>query len=340
MEKLHRLWEIQERTDRLLNRGLSADREFERKLLGLVSEIGDLLRYEKWKIQSEQVENVVELQRQAIGLELADLTKLIVGLWVSSGFTPEEALDFCLGKSEMLLLERPEFLHIFQSPVVALFDLDNTAMDFWGAFTRWTGLRLENPSTYYIQEEMMRQGHPEWMGALQRFEEGGGFFQVRLFPAFRRLLVWLGEQGVFRVAMTSRRRSPLNRWATFKNLEGLADSIQFVGDEGKLQLIRILIRRLHLLAYMNPESRVRLLVFEDKPGVIQNILGTFQTEMQTGLLTLFARKWPYNLQMGEPVRLFDESDLEAQVEWILQSEFASHSLAGELSSSSSTPIST
>lgn len=173
--------------------------------LGLSEEIGELLRtLRAWKIHRKDPSGR-EISRSQLANDLTDLTKYVLALWQTWGFTPDEILDALQRKSAILWHRySEEFIQSYDNPMV-IFDLDGVLADYRRGFLEWIN-RDEEAKTFkgWITAEALRMS-PEAFRSLQTdFREYGGFATLPVLPGVKEVLQGIASEGVAIVALTSR----------------------------------------------------------------------------------------------------------------------------------------
>ena len=110
-------------------------------ILGMVSELGDLLEEMTWK--KHRVDYRSDFGPN-VGEELADLTKYLLSMWELMGYGPWEIISACHDKSEILEFKfNQEHREPEVEEKILLVDLDGVVADFRGGFL---SLNLNSPS--------------------------------------------------------------------------------------------------------------------------------------------------------------------------------------------------
>ncbi len=154
-------------------------------LLGLVSEVDEVLREMRWKAQ-RSLEHV-DPARENIAFELADLTKYVLSLWEVWGFTVEEIFSYCHKKSDLLERIREEdSQEIPTGKLVIITDLDGTICDWrtsFREFIRDQGFDEISDSEDTLDIEIsLGLGYNEYLVLKDKFESEG--YYAFLYPYF------------------------------------------------------------------------------------------------------------------------------------------------------------
>lgn len=237
-------------------------------ILGVISELGELLQEMNWKkhrlkYAEEFGPNVLE--------ELTDLTKFTICMWQIMGVPPEEMLQRCWEKGVLLEQKfsqehRPEVLN---SDVMVL-DLDGVIADFRAGFESWI---LQHP-TY---SGLLPVGEGEGLNTLHmdinkgwafdnysraklEFEVAGGYGQLPSIPNVLEAIKQVRDQ-FYLVVWTARPGNELERvwrdtWYWMKDHGLEPDEFHFGGEE----------RVKDAIEFMRKGNRV--IALEDNPTLI------------------------------------------------------------------------
>ena len=128
---------------------LSTEQWTEKYLLGLVSEVDEILREINWKHHRNPRDSVVQ---ENLAMELADLTKYIFSLWQIWGYTPNEMLAWVDRKNEILYQQLlQDFAAPPQEKIVLIFDLDGTVADWRRSFEIWVNKNHQTSATDLVE---------------------------------------------------------------------------------------------------------------------------------------------------------------------------------------------
>lgn len=155
-------------------------------LLGIVSEVDEVLREINWKKHRKDVISVIDKGNLAI--EFADLTKLIFSLWQSWGFNEYQMLEYVNQKSCMLeFIYRQEQLEFQGRDNILMVDLDGTIADFRSGFLYWLfnsgyidQLPLD-PRTSLIMDQDLNWETADYLKWKDEFERSGGYADLLPF---------------------------------------------------------------------------------------------------------------------------------------------------------------
>lgn len=275
-------------------------------LLGLVSEVDEVLREIKWK---EHRSHEVHQDRRNLALELADLTKYVLSLWEGNGFSLQEALAFTNIKSCML---EAQYLMEFDSPIewthrVVIVDIDGTVGDYRAAFRKWlTETYLvtlpDNDSSdslsFDLDNGLRYSDYYRWK---EEFEAIGGYGSLLPYPDAVELIHSLQREGIKIVVYTARPASRYkyiwyDTWCWLEALKIVPHQLHIGGEE------RILLaNQLHRLG-------IPVVLLDDNPILIRRA-------HQCGIPVL-VRAHPYNYSVGDLSAVRRVPDYSGSLEWI------------------------
>lgn len=240
-------------------------------LLGLVSEIGELLQECNWKkhrlhSSEEFGPNVPE--------ELADLTKFIFSLWNNLGYGPDEMLQSCWQKGIALEQKfQQEHRPRLANKRVLLLDLDGCIADFRTGFERWVerhpqfreslpSMRREEGFTLHMDIDS-NWPFSEYTKAKLEFEKGGGYATLPAYDELLKSIYHLQRMGWYVIVWTARPGKQLKRvwrdtweWLLKSGLQ--PDEFHFGGDERISDAVRLVGAGNHVLAIEdNPDLASR-----------------------------------------------------------------------------------
>lgn len=179
--QLEELWQQQKRYNLKIRQRDNPDNlEYWTKqyLLGVVSEIDEVLQEINWKIHRKGHST----DRVNLARELADVTKYVWCLWELHGFSSEEMLTYVKNKSD-------ELEHMYQQDFVPsippgsdviISDIDGTIGDWRAAFIAWyCDLKkiplIEDRSTSLAIEVDLGIDYLEYRDLKEKFESEGGY---------------------------------------------------------------------------------------------------------------------------------------------------------------------
>jgi hypothetical protein len=161
-------------------------------LMGLVSEIDEVLRELHWKRHRKGTGRVIESN---MGRELADLFKFVMSLWQTWGFEPEDLLSFVAEKNEVLEFQ----WHQDQDPAMPhkytiLLDMDGTVSDYRAGLTQYLQSEAgakDDRQVFYQMDLATGLDYEVYHHHKDIFEETGGYRTLPTYPdgvqALRRL---------------------------------------------------------------------------------------------------------------------------------------------------------
>jgi len=266
-DKLTKLWEMQRSYNtaiRILEETHSADKTFwsEKYLLGLTSEIDEVLREMNWKIHRQ---NIVPNQRN-LAFELADLTKYVLSLWQIWGYTLDEVLDVTLEKSEVVELRTEmELAADPEGENVLITDLDGTLADWRSSFLKWVhdnyGVKLDvDPQSSLLLDADMLFEYPEYNRWKDEFEAVGEYRHLIPFQDGIDTVRKLRAYGAYVIAYTARPAGAHKQiwWDTYQWMkeQKIAPDKLFIGAEARI------------LAANSLRQGNNVILFEDDPGIL------------------------------------------------------------------------
>jgi len=267
----------------------------EKYLLGLVSEIDEVLREIKWKRHRRS--NSVTLREDNIGLELADLFKYVLCLFDIWGFSKDQMLDIVQQKGRMLDFKlRMEFRQ--NLPIgskVAIIDIDGVVADLNSSFAEWArdvkGLKISEEDLYKStkQDQFIPLNYPDYASLKTEFEFNGGYRNLKAYPDAIIFVNKLRYEEVFIIFVTSRPVSRQTRiffdtWSWLLDSDIPFDEIH-IEEEDRIILADKLMR-----------EGCRVAMFDDNPEIINR---AFRSN-----IPIFAREHPYNFSLPLSVRKF------------------------------------
>lgn len=251
-------------------------------LLGLISEIDDILDSLNWKRHRQNEPPVVDVYN--LGNDLADLTKYILSLWELWEYSADDVLQFVQTKSEILEeLYRQEFDEIPTDRLVVITDLDGTLGDWRKTFIQWAytmhGITPnEDGSTTLQIDSDLAMRYDEYYKLKEDFESTGQYKNILLYSDAREFLRWLKEEfNAYIIAHTAR------PWQQYYRIWG--DTWNWICENGlPVDQLRIGSESRILLASSIGGENV--LMLEDDPGLM---LRAAHSEIR-----VIAREHPYN----------------------------------------------
>lgn len=261
---------------------------------GLQNEIAELLEHIDWH---PGWKGVSKNDNTAIGLEMADITKYIMCLWQSLGFTYWDMLRFIDHKSDMVEFRaKQKFSSPIRNKTVIFLDLDGTVADWRKGFLKFLRTTFidntkqnppfaldvsdTDPSRTLCMDLDFGWPYSKYKYFKDHFEQKGGYATL---PAFADAVLLLRFWAAFTtppyvIACTAR---PVNiariyydtfRWLDNQSL--VVDELHMVGDE-RVQL-----------AVEAKERGNRVIMFEDNPELALRAVAND--------LHVVMRAFPYN----------------------------------------------
>ena len=260
----------------------SNERWTETYILGLVSEMNEILDVMRWKRHRKNP--IKKLDVTNLGFELADLTKYILSMWELWGFSADEVLSFVKDKSDILdEMYRQEFEVIPSNRLIVITDIDGTLGDWRKTFINWAHsahgiIPIQDASTSLLLDSDLLMRYVDYYELKEEFESSGQYQYILLYPDAVNFLQWLKDEfNAYIIAHTARPSQKYHRiwgdtweWITANRLP--IDQLR-IGSEARL-----------LLADTIGGNDV--LMLEDDPGLI--------LRAAYGGIRVIARKHPYN----------------------------------------------
>jgi len=271
-------------------------------LLGLVSEIDEVLREISWKSHRRQEE--VEPSKLNVAQELADVTKYCLSLWELWGFEASDVVNYCNEKSELLETVWYEDREVIPpDKILIITDLDGTLADWRLSFRKFligSDLVVEDDQEKALEVEMeFGLNYKEYNILRNRFESEGGY--STLVP-YRDAIMFLQDSfhndNAYIVAFTARpfhkhKRIWTDSWKWIANNSVPISQLRS-GHESRV---------LFALQYA---SSMRVVLLEDNPELILRAANSG--------IRVIARKHQYNQGISHPlvtlVDSFENIDLK------------------------------
>lgn len=182
---IQKIWDEQKRYNELIRSEQPDTNWMPQYLLGMVSEVDEVLREINWKRHRIETSKV---NPDNVARELADITKYVMSMWEFMGYSPEDMIQFVSEKNEML-----EQLYLQENtlmPVgrrILIFDLDGTVADWRRTFSYW----LQKDSPEYMHDPLDVSPHAssqfdtehtikydKYFKAKEAFESSGMYAQI------------------------------------------------------------------------------------------------------------------------------------------------------------------
>jgi len=270
-------------------------------LLGLSSEIGDVLKSLAWKAHRKK--ETTEPSRDNLAFEFADLLKYVMSLSELWGLDSDELISFANRKSA--LLERISYEDSREIPngsTVLMVDLDGTVGDWRSSFRSFLenlGLDLGEDSERSLDIEMeLNLSYSEYIDLKDKFESTGGYANLYAYPDAVDFLIEAKSRG-FKIVVFTARPVDKHRRIWSDTLDWLysngisADQVRF-GSETRIVYAKE-------LSWNN-----RVFVLEDNPQLMLRAANAG--------LTVIGRRHQYNSGIDHPgirmVDSFEEINLE------------------------------
>lgn len=235
-------------------------------LLGLVSEIDEVLREIDWK-RHRKLDIPRKFDKTSMAMELTDLTKYILSLWELWGFTAEDILYYVGQKNEILFAQYDqEFEDIPKDRPIVITDLDGTVADWRWSFMHWINskgiktLTLVSETSMAMDTDLLLR-FPDYYELKEDFEREGGYRSIIVYEDSASLLRNLKlSRDAYIIAVTARpadkyKRIWMDTWNWIKENDLPIDKLIITSEP-----------RLLLADKLNKTQKVIML--EDDPGLI------------------------------------------------------------------------
>ena len=260
----------------------SSEEWTETYLLGLVSEVNEVLDGMQWKRHRKM--SGLKPDVTNLGYEFADLTKYILSLWELWGFSAEEVLEFVQQKSDTLdELYRQEFDPIPSDRLIVITDLDGTLGDWRKTFVFWAYSAhdispLPDGSESLQLDSDLAMRYADYFKLKEEFESSGQYKHVLLYPDAPDFLNWLKHEfDAYIIAHTAR------PWQRYHRIWG--DTWDWIKSNGlPIDQLRIgADARIILASNIGGDD---VLMLEDDPGLM--------LRAACSGVRVIARQHPYN----------------------------------------------
>jgi len=265
--------------------------------LGLIGEIDELLREINWK--KHRKDQHLEINRENIAMELADLTKYVMSLWQVWGFTLNEMNDYVALKSRILVqLRKQEYRIPTKSKVVVICDIDGTLADWRTSFINWLSERDVNSETFDPVSSMMLDvdllmRYSDYYELKEQFESSGGYRD--LIP-YQDAIQWIqhNRSEMYLIITTARPNNVYHRiwadtWIWLDNLGVAPDELHITHEP-------------RILMANDFSHEYNVILIDDNPGILIRAANN-------GIKT-YCREQPYNKSLihknMQTVKTFDE----------------------------------
>lgn len=186
-------------------------------LLGIASEIGEVLREIVWKDHRKQTH---VMDRHNLGSELADLFKYTLCLFQLYDFSLEEMLQVISDKTDEVEQRRKnEFsLPADNGQLIVISDMDGTLCDWRKSFVQFLTSHIQDPYFAPVDEYRSLSIETElgisydlYLAAKNKFEMEGGYLSLLPFVTSLKTLQDLFLQGAAIYVYTARPQSKFSR---------------------------------------------------------------------------------------------------------------------------------
>lgn len=311
--QLRKLWERQQDFNDAIKASKPGSTEYWAKqyLLGISSEVGEVLREIVWKDHRKATQS---LNRDNLGMELADLFKLTMCLFQLYHFTMEDMLMFVEAKtSEVEKRHKQEFSEAAKpGQLVVISDIDGTLGDWRKAFIDWhhrlTGVFLKH-DTYSTMAMETEIGMPyaNYQVAKEEFEKSGGYRTLPSFNFSLKALQDLSAAGAIIYVYTARPQNVHSRvWmdsSTWLDAVGLGEIVRElrIGSEQRIDF-----------ACMLQAQGCKVVMLEDDPALA--------IRAASAGIQVWLKHYPYNESVSHEnihrVTNFFASVILKEIQWV------------------------
>ena len=272
-EELRKLWNRQRDYNSVIrsaehipdNGQTEKDHWTEKYILGLISEIDELLNAVNWKRHRKVRKSAPD--RTDLALSLADITKYVICLWELWGFSPEDMVSYSNSKSEFLEAQwRMENLSLPISRRIVISDIDGTLADWRKSFILWLeetkGMKINSEDKYstMLMDHELSMLYPEYYSLKEEFEASGGYANLIPYRDSLALMEDLIEDGCFSIVYTARPAKQHQRiWGdtwSWLNKHGIVPDQLVIGHEPRI------------LAADKLRKQNKVVMLEDDPGLM------------------------------------------------------------------------
>lgn len=218
MADLNHVWEVQKNYNRNIFVEKHDDdpaRWTKDYLLGMVSEMDEILREIDWKEHRKEEHSVVDKTNMAY--ELADMTKYILSLWQVWGFSVEDMIRFVSVKSEFLEQKKTQEWAPITEKRIMIVDLDGTIADWRASLNQWirttkgVGLELDDPAHSLMMDSDLSIEYPEYHNWKNEFEQSGEYSNIKIYPGTYEFLKKMHRNGQRIIYYTARPNNKYHR---------------------------------------------------------------------------------------------------------------------------------
>lgn len=260
----------------------TTDEWTETYLLGIVSEIDDLLDRLQWKRHRKTENTNADIVN--LGYDLADLTKFVLSLWEVWGFNHVDVLDYVQQKSQILdELYKQEWAIIPTDKLIIISDIDGTLGDWRASFINWASHKykvdpIPDNSTSLQLDSDLAMHYSDYFRMKEEFESSGQYRYILTYEDSARFLHWMKTHfDAYLIAHTAR------PWRKYYRIWG--DTWQWI-VENDLPIDQLRVGSESRILLANDLGGENVIMLEDDPGLM----------LRAALsgITVIARKHGYN----------------------------------------------
>jgi len=257
-------------------------------LLGLVSEIDEVLREINWKRHRKNT--IRHMVRENVLEEIVDLMKYVISIAQIWGFSQQALLEAMENKNKVLNFKlKMEFAPEHRHQRILITDIDQTLGDYQATFMQWAisggydikGIKM--PQTIHIDHDLEME-YPQYSALKEKFEATGQYAKLKIYPDTVESMKYWHDLGYYIIVVTARPVEQFKRifkdtmtWFSYHRIH--MDELRMMG-EGRV-----------LLACDLRKQENSVMLWEDDPLYIQRA-------SNSGIPT-YVRKHPYNEDLGE-----------------------------------------
>ena len=290
-DMLKMIWADQEKYNKRikeLDDNIDVEHWTEIYLLGLMSELDELLSLINWK-RNRKISND-PVDTESLAVELADMTKFVMSLWQLWGFSADDMLTQVANKNEMLEFMLAQELR--EPPTdrsVLICDIDGIIGDWRSSFisylqTSYSQTLAEDAAKSLMIDTDLDMRYSQYYQHKEEFERDGGYAYIRHYSEEIRTVRELKALGFYVVIVTARpyrvyKRIWQDTWKWLLRANIRPDELHFVGYD------RI------IMAENFRRNDCDVIMFEDDPNIIRRSLND--------KIMIFCKAQPYNEEVKD-----------------------------------------
>jgi len=245
-------------------------------LLGLISEIDDVLDAIHWKRHRKQDIKFIETN---IGHQLADLTKYVLSLWEIWGFSAEQIQIYVDRKSKFLEHMLTQENILLTNEQILIVDLDGILVNLHDTIIEWADQDTSDiPQSTLLMDQVLSMRYPDYAVMKRGLEEAGMYVFAQEYKDATQYVKKLQSIG-FKVIFVTARPFPEIQSVWFDTYSWL--SLHGLNPE---YLLFVKDKRILLADELAVNNKV--IILDDDPVWIMRAA--------TSGIPVIARRFPYN----------------------------------------------